>query len=195
MRFPLLSQHLLIEWSNGLARVPIGGRPVVRTGVQVSVFSGRLHRIPRTYPRFWAGLRALKLPIYPFFGPAYRPGPPRFIRTAGRPLCVYSGVLLASLSRTWLTGSEQWDPPNRASALCGADSSAGERFWGITRASRRESRSSLPLPVHDLRLAIRPDVSRRPSLAGLLQARRDRESEGFALVVVWRELYWRSIPG
>lgn len=66
---------------------------MVRTGVQVSVFSGRLHRIPRTYPRFWAGLRALKLPIYPFFGPAYRPGPPRFIRTAGRPLCVYSGVL------------------------------------------------------------------------------------------------------
>ena len=88
-------QHLLIEWLNGLARVPIEERPVVRTGVQISVFSGRLHRIPRTYPRFWAGLRALKLPIYPFFGPAYRPGPPRFIRTAGRPLCVYSGVLLA----------------------------------------------------------------------------------------------------
>ena len=95
MRFPPVPQHLFIEWLNGLARVPVGGRPVVRTGVQVSVFSGRLHRIPRTYPRFWAGLRALKLPIYPFFGPAYRPGPPRFIRTAGRPLCVYSGVLLS----------------------------------------------------------------------------------------------------
>ena len=94
MGFPTVPQYLLIEWLNGLVRVPIGGRPVVRTGVQVSVFSGRLHRIPRTYPRFWAGLRALKLPIYPFFGPAYRPGPPRFIRTAGRPLCVYSGVLL-----------------------------------------------------------------------------------------------------
>ena len=72
MRFPPVPQHLLVAWLNGLARVPIGGRPVVRTGVQVSVFSGRLHRIPRTYPRFWAGLRALKLPIYPFFGPAYR---------------------------------------------------------------------------------------------------------------------------
>ena len=99
MRFPPVPQHLLIEWLNGWARVPTGGRPVVRTGVQVSVFSGRLHRIPRTYPRFWAGLRALKLPIYPFFGPAYRPGPPRFIRTAGRPLCVYSGVL--SLCAIW----------------------------------------------------------------------------------------------
>ena len=96
MKFPPIPQRLLIEWLNGLARVPTGGRPVVRTGVQVSVFSGRLHRIPRTYPRFWAGLRALKLPIYPFFGPAYRPGPPRFIRTAGRPLCVYSGVLPTS---------------------------------------------------------------------------------------------------
>ena len=96
IRFPPVPQSLLIEWLNGLVRVPIGGRPVVRTGVQVSVFSGRLHRIPRTYPRFWAGLRALKLPIYPFFGPAYRPGPPRFIRTAGRPLCVYSGVLAKS---------------------------------------------------------------------------------------------------
>ena len=94
MRFSPVPQHLLIEWLNGLARVPNGGQPVVRTGVQVSVFSERLHCIPRTYPRFWAGLRALKLPIYPFFGPAYRPGPPRFIRTAGRPLCVYSGVLL-----------------------------------------------------------------------------------------------------
>ena len=93
MGFPTVLQYLLIEWLNGLARVPTGKRPVVRTGVQVSVFSGRLHRIPRTYQRFWAGLRALKLPIYPFFGPAYRPGPPRFIRTAGRPLCVYSGVL------------------------------------------------------------------------------------------------------
>ena len=61
-----------------------------------------------------------------------------------------------------------------------------------------ESQSSIPssfLPVHDLRLATRPDVSRRPSLPGLLQARRDRESEGIALVVVWRELYWRSKPG
>ena len=62
-------------------------------GFRYPFFPGRLHRIPRTYPRFWAGLRALKLPIYPFFGPAYRPRPPRFIRTAGRPLCVYSGVL------------------------------------------------------------------------------------------------------
>ena len=101
MRFPPVHLHLLIEWLNGLARVPIGGRPVVRTGVQVSVFSGRLHRIPRTYPRFWAGLLALKLPIYPFFGPAYRPGPPRFIRTAGRPLCVYSGVL-GKWARDWV---------------------------------------------------------------------------------------------
>ena len=77
MRFPLVPQHLLIEWLNGLARVPIGGRPVVRTGVQVSVFSGRLHRIPRTYPRFWAGLRALKLPIYPFFWTGLPAGTPK----------------------------------------------------------------------------------------------------------------------
>ena len=107
MSLPTVSQHLLIEWLNGLARVPIGGRPVVRTGVQVSVFSGRLHRIPRTYPRFWAGLRALKLPIYPFFGPAYRPGPPRFIRTAGRPLCVYSGVL------TYVSSGRRQKKPRR----------------------------------------------------------------------------------
>ena len=79
---------------------------MVRTGVQVSVFSGRLHRIPRTYPRFWAGLRALKPPIYPFFGPAYRPGPPRFIRTAGRPLCVYSGVL-ENLPKSELEGLDE----------------------------------------------------------------------------------------
>ena len=66
MRFPTVPQHLVIEWLSGLARIPIGGRPVVLTGAQVSVFSGRLHRVPRTYPGFWAGLRALKPPIYPF---------------------------------------------------------------------------------------------------------------------------------
>ena len=111
MKFPPVPQHLLIEWLNGLARVPTGGRPVVRTGVQVSVFSGRLHRIPRTYPRFWAGLRALRLPIYPFFGPAYRPGPPRFIRTAGRPLCVYSGVL--SLPTIGHSNEQRWPTRDR----------------------------------------------------------------------------------
>ena len=67
MGFPTVPQYLLIEWLNRLARVPIGGQPVVRTGVHAGIrFSGRLHRIPRTYPRFWADLRALKPPIYPF---------------------------------------------------------------------------------------------------------------------------------
>ena len=84
--------HRMAQWSGARPNWRAAGGSN-RAPVQVSVFSGRLHRIPRTYPRFWAGLRALKLPIYPFFGPAYRPGPPRFIRTAGRPLCVYSEVL------------------------------------------------------------------------------------------------------